>query len=214
MTADAPAPSPAVDGTVLEDRAHAVTRVYAEALVGAAGKDGPVEAVLDELDAIVRDVLGPHPRFAEILASPLVPVDQKDRILVATFEGRAAPTVVRFLRVLNRRGRLGLIAGVAHAARALWDHAQNRRPVTVRSAVPLDDAQLAAIRDRLARLLAATPVVTAIVDPALIGGLRVQVGDDVYDATVRHRLEQLRQRLIEGRTHEIQSGRDRFSHPE
>ena len=53
---------------------------------------------------------------------------------------------------------------------------------------------------------------TSEVDPALIGGLVVQVGDDVYDASVRNRLAQLRQRLIEGKTHEIQSRRDQFSH--
>ena len=47
---------------------------------------------------------------------------------------------------------------------------------------------------------------------SLIGGLIVQIGDDVYDASVRSRLQQLRNRLIEGRTHEIQSRRDQFSY--
>jgi F-type H+-transporting ATPase subunit delta len=142
-----------------------------------------------------------------------VPATEKDRILIKTFEGRALPMVVRFLRVLNRHGRLGLIAPIARQARALWDLKQNRRPVLVRSAVPLDDAQREAVRDRLGRMLAATPLVTYQVDPALLGGLVVQVGDDVYDASVRNRLEQLRHRLIEGKTHEIQSRRDHFSYP-
>ena len=62
-------------------------------------------------------------------------------------------------------------------------------------------------------MIDATPVITLEVDPSLIGGLVVQVGDDVYDASVRTRLEQLRDRLIEGKTHEIQSRRDHFSHP-
>jgi F-type H+-transporting ATPase subunit delta len=61
-------------------------------------------------------------------------------------------------------------------------------------------------------MLAATPVPSYQVDPALIGGLIVQIGDDVYDASVRSRLQQLRNRLIEGRTHEIQSRRDQFSY--
>jgi F-type H+-transporting ATPase subunit delta len=78
--------------------------------------------------------------------------------------------------------------------------------------VPLDDVQREALRERLGRMLAATPLVTYEVDPALLGGLVVQVGDDVYDASVRSRLEQLRHRLIEGKTHEIQSRRDQFSY--
>ena len=168
--------------------------------------------MLDELDAIRADVLVAHPKFAAVLASPLLPPQDKDRVLVETFEGRALPTVVQFLRVLNRHGRLGLVRSVARAARALWDHRQNRRPVFVKTAVPLDDAQQDALRARLGRLLSATPVLHVQVDPSLIGGLVVQVGDDVYDASVRNRLEQLRHRLIEGKTHEIQSRRDHFSH--
>ena len=61
-------------------------------------------------------------------------------------------------------------------------------------------------------MILATPVITLEVDPSLIGGLVVQVGDEVYDASVRTRLEQLRGRLIERKTHEIQSRRDHFSY--
>jgi F-type H+-transporting ATPase subunit delta len=205
--------TPAVLGTVFDDDTPEVTRSYAEALVNAAERQGQPEAVLDELDALVADVLGAHPRFAALLGSPTLSAHDKDRILVEAFEGRALPTVVQFLRVLNRHGRLGSIRPIARAARALRDRRQNRRAVLVRTAVPLDDAQQAALRDRLGTMLAATPILNVVVDPALIGGLVVQVGDDVYDASVRNRLEQLRHRLIEGKTHEIQSRRDHFSHP-
>jgi F-type H+-transporting ATPase subunit delta len=204
--------APDVTGTVFEDDQPEVTRSYATALLAAAEEAGRAEPVLDELDALVADVLVPHPRFAAILAEPSVPASEKDKILTRTFENRADPLLVRFLRVLNRRGRLGLIAPVARAARALWDRKQNRRPVLVRSAVPLEASEQAALGDRLARMLAATPILSYQTDPALIGGLIVQVGDDVYDASVRHRLEQLRRRLIEGKNYEIQSRRDQFSH--
>ncbi len=209
---NAPLDAPDVEGTVFEDVSPEATRVYAEALINATEKRGEAEAVLDDLDAIGSDVLRAHPRFAELLASPILPAHDKDRILVEAFEDRALPTVVRFLRVLNRHGRLGLLSSIAREGRALWDRRQNRRLVTVRAAVPLDDTQQSTLRDRLARMLAATPVITIVVDPALIGGLIVQVGDRVYDASVRSGLEQLRHRLLEGKTHEIQSRRDHFSH--
>jgi F-type H+-transporting ATPase subunit delta len=208
MSADS-ASMPDVAGTIFDDKQPEVTRSYAEALLGAAENEGQADAVLDEL---VADVLRGQPQFAAILASPL-PEAEKDRILTATFEGRALPTVVRFLRVLNRHGRLEQVAPIARAARALWDRKQNRRPVLVRSAIELDDAQREALRERLGRMLAATPLLTFVVDPSLLGGLVVQVGDDVYDASVRSRLQQLRHRLIEGKTYEIQSRRDQFCHP-
>ncbi|MBV8075794.1 MAG: ATP synthase F1 subunit delta [Planctomycetaceae bacterium] len=202
---------PDVQGTVFDDEAPEVTRSYAEALLGAAEKEGQVEAVLDELDELVRDVLRAHPRFAALLASPALAATGKDRIVVETLEGRALPVVVRFLRVLNRHGRLGSLTAIVRAARATWDRRQNRRPVTVRSAVPLDEGQRAALHDRLGRLLGATPVMNVVVAPELIGGLVIQVGDHVYDASVRNRLAQLRERLIASRLQEIRSHRDQFS---
>ncbi len=201
----------AMPGTVFDEVAPELTRNYAEALLNASGDE--VEAVVGELEEIRADVLGAQPRFASILASPSVSVAEKDRILNATFEGRALPTVVRFLRVLNRHGRLGILSAVTLQARATLDRKLNRKPVTVQSAVPLDEGQQSAVRDRLAAMIQATPVITLEVDPSLIGGLVVQVGDDVYDASVRTHLERLRGRLIERKTHEIQSRRDHFSHP-
>ena len=124
---------------------------------------------------------------------------------MTTLEGRTLEPVIRFLRVLNRHGRLGILPSVIRQARATLDRRMNRKAVTVRSAVPLDEAQQAALRDRLATMIHATPVVALEVDPSLIGGLVVQVGDAVYDASVRNRLERLRGRLSERKTHEIQS---------
>jgi F-type H+-transporting ATPase subunit delta len=201
---------PLAKGTALELEAPEVSRVYAEAIVNAASNAGQVVDVLDQLDQIVAEVLRPFPQFADLLTSPAVSTQDKNRILVETFEGRALPTVVRFLRVLNQHGRFGLLAAIAHQSRALWNRRQNRQPVSVRSAVPLDEQQLAALRDRLAGLTHATPVIHLEVDPSLIGGLVVQVGDDVYDGSVRNQIAQLRRSLLEGKTHEIQSRRDHF----
>jgi F-type H+-transporting ATPase subunit delta len=203
--------APDVTGTVFEDDAPEVARSYAEALVGAAAPDGQVDAVLDELDAILAEVFVRHRSFAHQLTSPSVRPERKDQILTEVFEGRALPTVVRFLRVLNRHGRLGLLGPILRQARALWDRRQNRQPVTVRSAVPLDDAEQEALRQRLGPLVGgATPVLHLEVDPSLIGGLVIQVGDDRYDGSIRTRLARLRDQLAGGWTRELQGRRDRF----
>jgi F-type H+-transporting ATPase subunit delta len=209
MTTDATAPD--VAGTVFDESAVELAKSYANALLNATKDE--TDAVLDDLDAIVVDVLQGQPKFAEILGSSSVSELEKDRILTTVFEGRALPTVVNFLRVLNRHGRLGLLTLVVRSARAIHDHKSGRRAVTVRSAVPIDDAQRASLQDRLATLIGATPQMKLEVDPSLIAGLVVQVGDDVYDASVRTRLHRLRDRLIERKSHEIQSRRDYFSYP-
>ena len=200
------------DAPAVADSSPEVARRYAEALIRAAEHEGAVDLVLEELAELERDVLKPNPRFAQILASSRVSSPQKDRILVDLLENRASSLLLRFLRVLNRHERLGYLAAVARQARAIWDKRHARVPVQVRSAFPLDEGQLQTLRARLARLTGATPILQVSIDPDLIAGLVVQVGDIRYDASAKSRLAQLRQRLIEGKTHEIQSRRDQFSH--
>ncbi|WZO95974.1 ATP synthase F1 subunit delta [Isosphaeraceae bacterium EP7] len=198
--------------TILDDAAPELTRNYAEALVNVAQNGDDASALLDELDELVADIFVANRRFASMLSSPALSTSDKDRILSETFGGRASDTLTRFLRVLNQHGRLDLLGPVSRKARAILDGRLNRRPVSIRSAVALDESQQSALYDRLAAMLGATPVLSLAVDPSLIGGLVIQVGDDVYDASVKSRLEKLRQGLIEGKTHEISSRRDHFSH--
>jgi F-type H+-transporting ATPase subunit delta len=193
--------------------AAVVVRHYAEALVSAAVAENQAEAALDDLEAIDREVLREYPKFEQVLGSSQVSAAEKDRILLEVFGDRVSSVVLRFLRVLNRHGRLGLLSPLAGEARQIWDRRHKRVPVFVRTAVPLDPGQEQALREQVTRMIAATPIMQITTDPSLIGGLIVQVGDQVCDASVRNRLEQLRQRLIEGKTHEIQSRRDQFSNP-
>ncbi len=207
------APIESIERSLLAGEDAEAVRPYAEALVGAAVTENQAEAALDDLEAIDREVLTAYPKLRQLLASAQVSAVEKDRILVELFGDRVSSVVLRFLRVLNRHGRLGLLPALARESRQIWDRRHKRVPVLVRTAVPLDEAQEAALRDRVERMISATPILQITTDPALIGGLIVQVGDQVCDASVRNRLEQLRQRLIEGKTHEIQSRRDQFSYP-
>jgi F-type H+-transporting ATPase subunit delta len=190
-----------------------VVRHYAEALVDAAVAENQAEAALEDLEGIDHEVLRAHPKFRQILGSSQVSGTEKDRMLVELFGDRVSSVVVRFLRVLNRHGRLGLLSSLAREARQIWDKRHKRVPVFVRTAIPLDQGQEQALRERVAGMIGATPIMEISTDSSLIGGLIVQVGDQVCDASVRNRLEKLRQRLIEGKTHEIQSRRDQFSNP-
>jgi F-type H+-transporting ATPase subunit delta len=207
------APIDPIDRTLLADDQLEVVRRYADALVSAAVKEGSAESTLDDLDAIENEIFKSYPRFARVLASSQVSTEQKDRILVDVFGDRVSSLVLRFLRVLNRHGRLGLATAAGREARRIWDRRHKRVPVYVRVAVALDESQQAQLSKQVSRMISATPVLHMTTDPSLIGGLVVQVGDQVYDASVSNRLEKLRQRLMEGKTHEIQSRRDQFSHP-
>jgi F-type H+-transporting ATPase subunit delta len=82
----------------------------------------------------------------------------------------------------------------------------------VESAVSLTEAQQQALTDTLAGVIHKTPILVVRVKPELIGGLIVHIGDRVLDTSVRTRLQHIRTQLLARGSHEIQSGRDRFSH--
>ena len=206
--------TPGTFTTVLDDNSPGVTRNYSDALVNAAVKAGEVDATLDELQALQVEVLDRFPAYKALLNSSFRNETDKDQILVRTLEGRVSLVSLNVLRVLNRHGRLEHLGPIVRAARESWNRRQNRIPVRVKSAVALETHEINALTERLSALISGTPILHVEIDPSLIGGLIVQVGDDVYDVSVRNRLEQLRNKLIEGKTHEIQSRRDHFSHSE
>jgi F-type H+-transporting ATPase subunit delta len=201
--------APDVAGTVFDEVASDLARTYADALLNAADADGEMDAVVEELQELVDDVWTAQPNLASFLTSS-TSQEARDAVIVKVFEGRALPTVTKFLRVLNRHDRLGLLPRIALEARSRFEVRRNRIAVAVRSAVPLEEHERSALTERLALLTGVTPVVRFEVNPDLIGGLVVQIGDDVFDASLRNRLNQLRRRLFEGKSHELQARREEF----
>ncbi len=183
---------------------------YADAFLNLIGAGDSADAALNDLESVGREILDPHPEFAHLLLGPGVSVVEKDRMLVRTLEGQVDSTVLKFLRVLNRRNRLDLLGPITRLCRTRWDRRQGRWPVTVRSASPLDDSQREAVVARVAKLIGGTPVLRQEVDPTLIGGLVIQVGDDVYDASVRNRLQQMRRRIVASKSAGPSGRRDLF----
>jgi len=197
--------------TVMDDEARHVARVYAEALYRAAEKAGNVEEVLDELESLVDGVFGQNPGLELLFASAAVGYKRKNEIITHTFEGRASQVFTQFMRVLNDHARLDMIRPIAGAFRTLYNRRSRRLAVRVRSAVPLTEAERSQLTEDVRAASGMEPILNEAVDPEILGGLIVQVQDWVYDASVRTRLAEIRNQLIERSSHDIQSGRDRFS---
>lgn len=199
--------------TVLEDPGtQLIARMYARSLLDAAGSQSA--GVVEELSSFVQDVIGTQPEFERVLLSPAVQAEQKLGLLEKVVSGRASEIFANFLRVLARRNRLSLLRSICTEAGRELEVRQGKQRALVKSAVALSDANVSAIRDRLKQALSKDAVIDLEVDPALLGGLVIRVGDTVYDGSVRTRIQQLRARMRERCVNEIQRGRDRFSHPE
>jgi F-type H+-transporting ATPase subunit delta len=172
-------------------------RRYAEAAFGLAERDGTMEQWLTAM-RVAEERLG-TPDVARILSSPAVPFpvrrDVVERILGEDVTGAPRNLVL----LLVRRNRVGQLADVGRELRRLDDRRQGIVNAVVTSAMPLTDEEEASLRERLASLAEGGRVeVTTTVDPDILGGVQVRIGDRLIDGSVRGRLERLRHRIAAG----------------
>jgi F-type H+-transporting ATPase subunit delta len=187
-----------------------IARTYAEALLAVAESKGQADEVGDQFQSLLREVIDSHPNLEEFFENPALSREKKDAVLAKVFDGNVTPLFSDFLRVLNRKDRLGLVRLIAIAYRSLRDVAADRVHVLVEAASPLTQAQQDDVAKTLAAVSGKTPIVVVRHTPELIGGMIVRVGDKVFDTSVRTKLQTLRTQLTARGTHEIQSRRDRF----
>ncbi|MBU6277119.1 MAG: ATP synthase F1 subunit delta [Planctomycetes bacterium] len=197
---------PATDTKHVDIAADRVAKTYAQAIVEAAEAAGCRREVIAELGALAREVMPRVPEAAAVFASPKVPPEEKARIIDRLAQGRLRETSVNSLHVLARHGRLGMLGAVVDAAERLADAREGRRQATFTTALPLDAAEQARIVADTERALSATLVPSFTVDPAIIGGLVVRVGDTIYDQSVATALSRIGGRLHERNIHAIQNG--------
>jgi F-type H+-transporting ATPase subunit delta len=145
------------------------------------------------------------PEAAVVFSSPKVSVEEKDRIIDRLAAGRLQATTANALHVLARHGRLGLLAAIVDAAERLAEERDGKRQAVFTTAVPIDAAEQARIVEATEKALAATLVPTFVVDPAIVGGLVVRVGDTIYDQSVATGLARLGGRLQARTIHAIQN---------
>ena len=168
---------------------------YAQAIVSLAHREGVVEPVLNDL-AAVWQLLERESAFARLLENPEVSVEEKRVFLDKLLKGRVASLALHLLHLLLWKGRLRLLPFILVEARQLRDRVEGISRGIVRSARPLPHETLATLRQRLERRLGTRVVLTPVVDPALIGGLSVQLDHLVFDGSVRRKLALLKERLL------------------
>jgi F-type H+-transporting ATPase subunit delta len=183
-----------------------VAKIYAQAVVEAADAAGCRREVLAELGSLARDVLPQVPQAAAVFASPKVPAEEKAAVIDKVAKGRLRPTSVNALHVLARHGRLGMLGAVVAAAERLADERDGRKQATFTTAVPLDDADRSRVVAEIERAVKSPLTPTFTVDPSLIGGLVVRIGDTIYDQSVATSLSRLGGRLHQRNIQAIQNG--------
>ena len=175
----------------------ALARIYAGSLFDLAKQDGGperCEETLGELEDIL-ELTRADAKFGEFLASMILTGKEREHSLKNILKGRVSDLTYKFFQVLNEKGRLGHLPSIVAAYEQMVQHAYGRVEVDVYTAAPIDQGEMQAIRSRLQAMLGKEPVVHAYVEPEMIGGLRMQIGDQLIDGSVRTQLRRLKDNI-------------------
>lgn len=178
------------------DKQLDVADVYADALFGLAEKEGKIVDVRHELEELVK-LAASEPDFTAFLTSSALDDDHRAAGLEKMFRGRLSDLTLNTLQIMNRNGRTDLFGALLKQYVVRLEAAANQLAVTVTSAVALDDQQQRSVTETAAHLSGKQPVVKYQVDPEIIGGLIIQMGDWRYDNSVRRQLNVARGQLRE-----------------
>lgn len=174
-------------------RRETAARRYAEAAFQIGRADGTLDAWERDLGR-VRQLMASE-ELRRLLEHPAIPFSEKERILGRVVGGDIRPEPLSLVLLMVRRGRPRAIERMIEYFGELLRRDRGIALAEVRTALPLDEVQRAAVARRLAELTGERVEMNEMVDESLIGGIAVRIGDRLYDASVRSRLERLRARL-------------------
>lgn len=167
-------------------------RRYADAAFELGRADGTLDAWERDLQ-LVREAFG-QPQLLSLVEHPAIRFVEKEKVLRRALYGIGQEPMSLVL-LMVRRGRPRAVEPMVARFEELVRRERGIELAEVRTAMPLDDEQRAAIAERLGELTRSTIEIRETVDESLIGGISVRIGDRLYDASVRSRLERLRARL-------------------
>jgi len=173
-----------------------VIRGYALALFAVAEAEGSQEEIEGQLYQFARTVER-EGGLREALLDPRLPADRKRAVLEALLGGRANPHAVALLSFVIDQGRAKDLPRIIEAL--IQEAAERRRRAVaeVRTAVPLDEEHRRRLAEALGRATGKDVELHVVVDPAVIGGVVARVGDQVFDGSIRRKLELAREQLVQ-----------------
>jgi ATP synthase F1 delta subunit len=168
--------------------------VYARSLFEVAQEQDKLDLVREQLGAFA-DALGENRDLQVFFFSPYFATKEKqdglDRVV-----SDADPVILNFLKLLIEKHRMPVVFRIRANYDAMWEEENKLLPVHITSAVELDSATVEQLGDRISEQTDRKVELSSNVDPDILGGIVVRVGNSVLDASVRNRLEQLRKQVV------------------
>jgi F-type H+-transporting ATPase subunit delta len=171
---------------------------YAKALFEAANEKGEVEQAQQQLSAIAQAVKA-DAQLRLFFEHPNIGSDEKIRVIKSAVEGKVSSYVLNAVQLLIERGRSSALPAVAEAFSSIADEALGRASAQVVSAFELSEEQKNEIAQKFSALSGKKVSVESVVDASLLGGIRVRIGDMLYDGSLSTRLSELERSFNQAR---------------
>ncbi len=173
-----------------------IADVYARSLFEVAKEHGKLDVVRDQLGQVAEAVAGDRD-LQTFFFSPYFSTKEKSEGLTKALVD-VDPTVLNFLEVLVEKHRMPALMRIRRVYDRLWEQENKVLPVQITSAVSLDPEVVRQLGDRIGQQTGQRVELTADVQPDILGGIVLRVGNQILDASIRNRLEHLRRQVAKG----------------
>jgi F-type H+-transporting ATPase subunit delta len=173
-----------------------LAQVYARSLLQAALEHGKLDELREQLGQFA-DALNQNRELAVFFFSPYFSTAEKRQALDTLLDG-ADELFINFLALLIENHRMPVIFRIRDEYERLWDEENRTLPVEITSAIALDEATTASLGKTIGERAGRKVTLAARVDPDILGGIIIRVGNSILDASIRNRLEQLRRHVAQG----------------
>lgn len=169
-----------------------ISKEYAEALFALACEENREEEFLTALEKI-GEIFEKEPAYAELLASPGIPLGERLSAVETALEGVVPEYVVSWMQLLCEKGRIGYFSECLKEYRALLAAKQSVVTARVTSAVALTEKESESLKQKLEKISGGTVLLDTAIDPSLLGGVVVEINGRVMDGSLRHRLRMVKE---------------------
>jgi F-type H+-transporting ATPase subunit delta len=174
---------------------YRVAARYAKSILDLSIEQKSLDAVLSDMKTFANIVTNSGD-MRNLLASPIVPGDKKLAVVKHLFEKHFQPLTIKFFEIIIRKKREGFLGTIAKGFIEQYNQLNNIANATVKSAIELSDAVIDEIKGHIESQTGQKINISATVEPELIGGIVVQVGDKLFDASIAGKLGKLKQELL------------------
>lgn len=174
--------------------AQLVAKTYAEALMEVAVESGHILDFKREL-GFVAETLAENPDFNALFMSPSVGIDEKKSVMEAVFGKNISPSLLNFVKILTDKGREHDLVEIKSEFDAMVDAHEGVVKGRAVSSVPMTEAQIKALEEKLSTLSGIKVTLVNVVDDSIVGGVVLEIGDKMIDGSIRKQLAQIKEEL-------------------